>query len=143
VKTPDYNSYAKIWRIIAIVNVRKLAAIDLHFLGSRLILAEFGIGAFGALALGVLSAWQGTHRFHSVWVALLGIYLIFVGINYIPLFLHAIDISRKGSAQREIADELESKPKTFRKYRRQSLWLLVPLVVPVIAILQRSRNVTD
>jgi hypothetical protein len=121
------------------VNVRKLAAIDLFFLGPRLILAEFGIGVFGSLALGVMSAWQGTHRFHSVWMVLFGVYLIFVGMNYVPLLLHAIDISRKASAQQEIADELGSKQKTFRKYRRQSLWLFVPLAIPVAAILERSQ----
>jgi hypothetical protein len=121
------------------VNVRRLAAIDLLFLGPRFILLEFGIGAFGSLFLGVLSAWQGTHRFHSVWMLLFGVYLFFVGINYVPLFLHAIDISRKGNAQQELGDELDSKQKTFRKYRRQSLWILVPLVVPFAAILQRNR----
>jgi len=124
------------------VNVRKLAAIDLFFLGQRLILAEFGIGVFGSLTLGVMSAWQVTHRFHSVWMVLFGVYLVFVGINYVPLLLHAIDISRRGSAQREIADELGSKQKTFRKYRRQSLWLFVPLVVPVAAILPTKTNPT-
>jgi hypothetical protein len=87
-----------------------------------------------------MSAWQGTHRFHSLWMLLFGIYLVFVGLNYVPLLLHAIDISRKGSAQLEIADELENKQKTFRKYRRQSLWLLVPLVIPIFAIRQRNRT---
>ena len=122
------------------MNVRKLAAIDLLFLGRRLILAEFGIGVFGSLALGVMSVWQGTHRSQSAWMVLFGIYLVFVGINYIPLLLHAIDISRKGSALQEIADELGDKQQAFRKYRRQSLWLLVPLVVPVVAVLQRNRT---
>jgi hypothetical protein len=57
--------------------------------------------------------------------------LLFLGINYIPLLLYAIDISRRGSARQEIADELESQQKSFRKYRRQSLWLSVPLAVPI------------
>jgi len=122
------------------VNVRKLAAIDLLFLGSKVILAEFGIGVFGSLALGVMSVWQGTHRFHSVWMVVLGVYLIFVGINYVPLLLHAIGISRRGNAQQEVADELECKQETFRKYRRESLLILVPLVVPVAAILNRGQT---
>jgi len=121
------------------VNVRKLAAIDLFFLGPRLILAEFGIGVFGSLALGLMSVWQGTHRFNSMWMVLFGVYLIFIGVNYIPLLLHAIDISRRGSAHQEIADESDTQ-KTFLKYRRQSLWLLVPLAIPVAAILQRNET---
>jgi len=102
------------------VNVRKLAAIELYFLGPRLILAEFAIGLSGSLPLGLLSAWRGARRFHSTWIVLFGIYLIFTGINYIPLLLHAIDITCKGNAEREIADELEDKKRTFRQYRRQS-----------------------
>jgi hypothetical protein len=121
------------------VNVRKLAAIDLLFLGPRLILAEFAIGVIGMVALGLLSAWQGAHRFQSMWMVLFGIYLIFVGINYIPLLLHAIDISCKRSAEQEITDELKNKKEAFRKYRRQSVWLLVPLAVIIAAIPQRNR----
>ena len=68
-----------------------------------------------------------------------GIYLIFVGINYIPLLLHAIDITCKGNAEREIADELEDKKKASRQYRRQSLWLLVPLVIIIAAVQQRNQ----
>jgi hypothetical protein len=122
------------------VNVRKLAAIDLLFLGPKVILTEFAIGVFGSLAIGVMSAWQGAHRFHATWMVLFGIYLVFVGINYIPLLLHAIDISCKGKAEQELADELAHKKKAFRKYRRQSMWLLVPLVVVIAAILQRNRT---
>jgi hypothetical protein len=51
-----------------------------------------------------------------------------LGINYLPMLLHAIDLVRKGSAQLEIADEAGDRQRLFRKYRAQSLWLLVPLV---------------
>ena len=122
------------------VNVRKLAAIDLFFLGPRLILAEFATGVLGSLALGVTSAWRGAYRFHSTWMVLFGIYLIFVGMNYVPLLLHAIDISRKGSAEQELAEELKHKKEAFRRYRRQSVWLLVPLAVIIAAIQQRNRT---
>jgi len=88
------------------------------------------------VALGLLSAWQGAHRFQSIWMVLFGICLIFVGINYVPLLLHAIDISRKRTAEQEIAGELKNKKEAFRKYRRQSVWLLVPLVIVIAAILQ-------
>lgn len=124
------------------LKVRKLAAIDLHFLGAKLILAEFGIGAIGSILLGVISVWQGKHRFHAMWMMLFGVYLIFVGINYVPLLLHAIDICHRGSAELEISGELENRKEAFREYRRQSLFLLVPLVVPIAAILQRSNDHT-
>jgi len=84
----------------------------------------------------------GAHRFQFIWMVLFGICLIFVGINYVPLLLHAIDISRKRTAEQEIAGELKNKKEAFRKYRRQSVWLLVPLVIVIAAILQRSRTST-
>lgn len=43
---------------------------------------------------------------------------------------------RKGTARQEIANELPEKDRMFRKYRRHSLFLLVPLVVPILAIIQ-------
>jgi hypothetical protein len=69
----------------------------------------------------------------------LGAYLLSLGINYLPLLLHAIDMERRGSAGREIADELGDKRSAFRKYRRQSLLLLIPLLVPVAAMVQEVR----
>jgi hypothetical protein len=69
-----------------VIDFRKLAAVDIAFLGPRLILAEFSIGVFGPLALGVLTL----VRRHSVGGIALGSYLLSVGINYMPLLLHAL-----------------------------------------------------
>jgi uncharacterized protein len=57
-------------------------------------------------------------------------------VNYVPLLLHAISLVRNNSARDEIADELSEKRRMFRKYRRQSLLLLVPLAVPSVALAQ-------
>jgi hypothetical protein len=38
-----------------VLNVRKLAAIDLHFLGPKMILAEFGLGVAGLAVVVVYS----------------------------------------------------------------------------------------
>jgi hypothetical protein len=43
-----------------------------------------------------------------------------------------------GTARDEIADELDDKQRLFRKYRKQSLYLLVPLVAPIAAWMRRS-----
>lgn len=118
------------------INVRKLAAIDLEFLGPKIILSEFGLGVLGSLTLGILSIRAGMHRFHSARMTVFGVYLLLLGINYVPLLLHALDIARNGCARQEIADELGNRRVTFRKYRRQSLFLLLPMVVPIAAIVQ-------
>lgn len=114
------------------IDFRKLAALDIAFLGSRLILAEFSLGVFGLLALGVFTLL----RSHSVGGIALWSYLLCIGINYVPLLLYAIRLVRLGSARHEIADELTDKRRVFRKYRRQSLLLLVPLAVPILALVR-------
>ncbi len=122
------------------INVRKLAAIDLYFLGPKIILAEFGLGVPVMLALGILSLRVGLFRTHAAWQIALGIYLLLLGINYIPMLWCAIDIARRGTAAAELGDELEDNGAAARKYRRQSLWLLVPLAVQVAWIFQRRRT---
>ena len=84
------------------INVRRLAAVDLAFLGPK-------------------------------------IHLIALGIN-VPLLLHAVGIVRHGNPGAEIAEEADDRSQLFRKYRRQSLWLLVPLVVAIVAVLQVRRT---
>ena len=118
---------------------RKLAAADIAFLGYRLILTEFSIGVFGSLALGLFTLL----RSHSGGAIALGSYLLFIGINYIPLLLYAISIVRLDSARDEVAGEGADKRPMFRKYRRQSLLLLVPLAVPILALASELRRNTS
>jgi hypothetical protein len=115
-----------------VIQIRRLAAVDIAFLGSRFILAEFSIGVFGSVGLGVLTLF----RIHSLGGTVFGVYLLCIGVNYVPLLFHAIDLVRNGTARLEIANELPEKVRMFRKYRLQSLFLLVPLVVPILAIVQ-------
>jgi hypothetical protein len=115
-----------------VIDIRRLAAVDIAFLGSRFILVEFSMGVFGSLGLGALTL----VRTHSLGGTLFGAYLVCIGLNYVPLLVHGIDLVRYGTAKQEIADELPEKHRMFRKYRRQSLLLLVPLVVPILAIVQ-------
>ena len=81
-------------------------------------------------------------RGHTLFQAALAAYLISLAINYVPLMLYAFAIARAGSAPAEIGDEIgDDRRRAMRKYRRGSLLLLLPLVVPVLAIAQeRSRR---
>jgi hypothetical protein len=123
-----------------VLNVRKLAAIDLYFLGSKFILAEFGLGMAGLGALGWFTLRAGIRREHGAWLIAWGLYMLGLGINYVPLFLHAISIARRGRAREEIADELGDRRGAARKYRRQSLVILIPMVVLVLATMQELRR---
>ncbi len=118
------------------VNLRKLAAIDIAFLGYRFVLAEYAVGVFFSAALGLFVLF----RSHSYWQFALGVYLICLGINYVPLLAYAVSIANKEAARSELAAELTDKPKAMAKYRRQSLLLLVPLLVAILALAHRGAS---
>ena len=110
---------------------RKLAAIDIVFLGYRLILAEYAFGVLFSLALGVFVLL----RRQSAWQLALGLYLICLGINYVPMLAYTVSIGNKQNAQAELADELTNKRRAMSKYRRLSALLLVPLLVLFLAVI--------
>lgn len=116
------------------IDPRKLAAVDVAFLGSKVILTEFTIGILGPILLGILTL----RKSHSGGGMIFGVYLLLIGINYIPMLIHAISVVKNGASRDEIAGELEDKRRMFRKYRKQSLYLLVPLVPPISAWMRRS-----
>lgn len=121
--------------MIVPINVRKLAALDMAFNGPRLIITEFACGVFIPLGLGLLSLFRG----HARWQSVFGIYMLFLAVNYVPLLIHAILIARKGSVREEVEAELGDRDE-LRRYQRQMLVLLLPLVVPVLALAQLSRG---
>jgi hypothetical protein len=124
-----------------VIRVRKLVAIELAFLGPKIIVAEYAIAVVGGLFLGLLSLRAGLTHTHATWQISLGIYLLFLALNYAVLLGCATAMARRGDARKEIADELDDKAAAFRKYRRQSVWLLVPLAVP-FAAMKEKRGLT-
>jgi hypothetical protein len=52
------------------------------------------------------------------------------------MLIYAIAITRARSARAELGGELDNKRATMAKYRRQSLWLRVPFVVPLMVLSQ-------
>jgi hypothetical protein len=118
------------------MNPRKLAAIDIVFLGSKFIIGEFAAGALLSAALGVFVLF----RSHSFMQVALGLYLISLGVNYVPMLAYAVAITREHSARAELADELKDERGAMAKYRRQSVLLLVPLLVPILALVQQRRK---
>jgi hypothetical protein len=125
-----------------VIQVRKLVAVELAFLGPKVILAEYAIAVIVGLLVGVLSLRSGLFRTHALWQTLLGIYLLCVVLTYAVLLVEAAAMTRRGDCRQEIADELTDRQATFRKYRRQSLWILVPLAIPLAAMRQRRSLAT-
>lgn len=112
------------------LNVRKLVALDMTFLGARVIVAEYAAGVLLPWVIAVLSLRKG--------VLLLAIPLLWIGLNYVPLLVHSLDLMRRGTARQEVAAEF-SDPRQARSYSLRQLWILVPFAVVVFALLQRGR----
>jgi hypothetical protein len=117
------------------VDVRRLAAVDLSGLGPKIIIPEFGLAVVGAPVLGVLTL----VRSESLALTAFGVGLIGLGVNYVPLLIHAIDLVRQSAVEAAIADEPSDRRTLYAKYRKQSLWLLVPFVVGGAALVQMKR----
>ena len=90
-------------------------------------------------ALGVLVLLRGHGS--PVQIAL-GVYLISLGLNYVPMLVYAFAINKTKSARTELGSELDDKRAAMTKYRRQSIWLLMPLIVPIVALTQARKRVT-
>jgi hypothetical protein len=119
------------------MEVRKLAALDLVFHGPRFVLVEFFGALLLAAGLGALSLRAGLTGQHVVaWRVVLGVYLGGIGLNYLPLAVHAVLLIRSGDARRVVATELEDAGRSRRLYSAQQALLLVPLAVAALALAQ-------
>ena len=119
------------------INVRKLAALDIALHGAPLILIEFGAAVTIGAALGVwlMSTASAVSQGAALFRLVLGAYFLCIAINYAPLLLYGLDIARRRSARHEAAAELAEKDgRSARRYGAQSLLLIVPLVIPAIAL---------
>ena len=124
------------------INVRRLAALDIALHGAPLILIEFGAAVVIGAALGVwlVSTAIAISQSAALFRLVLGAYFLCIAINYAPLLLYGIDIARRGSARHEVAAELAEKDgRSARRYGAQSLLLILPLVIPALALAQELR----
>ena len=78
------------------LNPRKLAALDLAFLGPKVIISEFIFGVLFSAAFVLLRG----HR--SPAQIALGLYFISLGLNCIPMLLYAIAINKTKSTRTEL-----------------------------------------
>lgn len=128
----------------ALIDVRRLAAVDLYGrrgakLRRRLILAEFVLAAVDGPLLGVAILLAASS---APWV-LFGACLTGIGLNYVPLALHAISLSRAGKLDAELAGV--DVGAELRRYAARQFLLAVPLLVLILGAVQAavSRRATS
>lgn len=99
-----------------------------------MILAECSLGAVGSLALGVFLLSTST----AVAYLVLGVWLLGLGANYVPLTFHAITLSRIDTLERELAGvDLRIE---LRHYTRVQFLVMVPFLLVVLALAQGARR---
>ncbi|HEY7417073.1 MAG TPA: hypothetical protein VH593_17940, partial [Ktedonobacteraceae bacterium] len=119
------------------ISIRKLAALDIVWHGYKLILAEFllTVGLSSILAVFSFSFFIRTST-HPLFALILSLVFLWVALNYVPLLLYALHFASHKTAELEVAFELAHKERYIQKYQLQSLLLFVPLVIPILAIVQ-------
>lgn len=115
------------------LNVRRLAAIDLYGTRGttrrrRLILAEFVVGVLALVGLGL---WVLTSA-ADLGGRALGLWCIGAGLNYAPLTVYAVSLSRPGALEAELAGV--DPGQELRRYGVLQAWLLVPLALLVFTV---------
>lgn len=119
------------------IDIRKLAAVDMAWLGPRVIPIEYALGIVLPLILGLLSIRAGVLASNPTgWQAVMGFWLLGIAANYVPLFVYAISIARGGTAKAEG----EPEPARAKRYGIQQFVILVPLLVVILALMQESRR---
>jgi hypothetical protein len=116
-----------------LIEIKKLAAIDMAWLGPKVILVEYAFGIILPLGLGVFTLHS---TFSSpnwlTWQTIFGMWLVSIAANYVPLFLYALSIARAGTVKAESEPELPHA----RRYGVQQVSILVPFLVVAIAVVQ-------
>jgi hypothetical protein len=127
------------------IEVRKLAAVDMVWLGTRAVVAEYALGVVLPALLGLVSLRAATEQPDLYnWQLISGIWLLAIAANYVPLFLYAVSMARAGTAQALGLPEL----RRAKQYGTQQVIILIPFFMLALSVVQeccrktRSENAT-
>ena len=118
------------------IDPRKLAAIDIATLGPTFIISNFAGTALLCLSVGAFTLWHAD----SCPQFTFGFYLVSLGINYVLMLFYALGINSSENARAEIGNAPNEKRRAMTEYRRQSLYLMLPLLVPIAALQRRYKS---
>jgi len=126
------------------IDIHTLAALDIALHGAKFIIAEFAVGVLLCGVIGVRSLWAGllTHPGQPTpFLTLMGVEMLGAALNYVPLLLYAVALARQGGAG-SAAGMVSAARGHARRYGIQSLLILVPLAVAIMAVVQERRRRT-
>ena len=119
-----------------VIDPRKLAAIHIATMGPPFVIGNFAGTALVCLSLGAFILW----RADSYQQFTFGFYFSSLGINYMLMLFYAFEINNRESACAEIGYEVNKQHGAMAEYRRQTIYLLLPLVVPIVALQRRYKS---
>ena len=119
-----------------VIDPRKLAAIHIATLGPTFAVGNFAGTALLCLSLGALILWHAD----SCQLFTFGFYFLSLCLNYLVMLFFTLEINSREGARSEIGDELNERHGAMAEYRRQSIYLLIPVVVPIVALQRRYRS---
>ena len=100
----------------------------------RIILAEFVVGVLVMVAFGLWLVASAT----GAEVMAIGIWVIGAGVNYAPLAVYAVVLSRPGALVAELAKV--DTGQELRRYAVLQLWIFIPLSLVIWAIRDEIRH---
>jgi len=112
-----------------IINIKKLVALDMSLNNSWIILIEFIVGSLGPLALAYFIYEPTTlNLLKTLW-------LVGVGINYIPLAIYATSFQIHNN-YRLISKDVMIAP-IRKKYNLQQFLVLIPFFIMIMSVAQK------
>ncbi len=100
----------------------------------RVIVAEFVLGAVVGTALGVFVTVSASN---AAWLVF-GVWMTGVCLNYVPLALHALLLSRPGRLEADLAGA--DIRREVRHYTKAQFWIAVPLLFVLLGALQERHR---
>jgi hypothetical protein len=120
-----------------VITIRKLAAVDMAWIGPRVILAEYALGIVLPVIFGLISIRSGLLGWPQAgWEVGVGLWLVTISGNYVPLFIYALLIAQVGTVKVEGEPEFARA----RRYGIQQVIILIPFLVVILAVLQERRR---
>lgn len=115
------------------IDLRKLAVLELALSGPLVASTEFACGVFIPLGLGLFLLLRTPGALQLA----LGFYLLSVGMNHVPMLWWVTSVRDRAAAWTELGPPWEYRGRVLRRHKRQIRILFVPLVPLVLAILPR------
>lgn len=120
-----------------LIQVRKLAAVEMAALGAQVTVSAYALGIVLLLLFGLFSLVLNLTGVQPAdWQVAVGAWMLSVAMNYAVLLAYALSIIKAGTARQEGQAELAHA----MRYSTQQVIVLIPLLVVALALAQERQR---